>query len=68
MRREVFPRHRFAIRAYDCADPEVTYDAFMNGSGGRFAFERSEDTLNWKVLSRGTDDGAVNKLLDWIVR
>lgn len=39
----------------------------MNGSSGKkFTFERSDDTLNWKVLVRGPDP-AVNKLLDWIV-
>ena len=42
----------------------------MDGSSGKFTFERSEDTLNWKILQRGTDghNGAINKLLDWIVR
>lgn len=67
--RDIFPRRIFAIRTYDCADPEVTYESFMNGSTGKFTFERSEDTLNWKILTRGSDDsdGAVNKLLDWIV-
>jgi hypothetical protein len=67
--RDIFPRRIFAIRTYDCADPRVTYESFMNGSSGKFTFERSEDTLNWKILTRGSDDagGAVNKLLDWIV-
>jgi hypothetical protein len=65
--RKIFPGHRFAIRTYDCADPEITYESFINGSSGKkFTFERSDDTLNWKVLVRGPDH-AVNKLLDWIV-
>jgi hypothetical protein len=39
----------------------------MDGISGKFSFERSDDLLNWKILSRNTNDSAVNKLLDWIV-
>lgn len=66
-RRKIFPRHRFAIRTFDCADPEVTYDAFMHGINSKFTFEPTDDLLNWKILTRSDNDPAVNKLLDWIV-
>jgi hypothetical protein len=67
-RRQIFPRHRFATRIYDSADPEVTYDAFMKGIKSKYTFEPSDEDLTyWKVLSRDENDPAVNKLLDWIV-
>ena len=40
----------------------------MNGAKSQFTFEPTDDLLNWKILRRGTNDKAVNKLLDWIVR
>ena len=64
---KIFPRDRYAIRVYDYADPETSYESFMNGTHGKdFDFERSGDVLAWKVLTRNSDP-AVNKLLDWLV-
>ena len=39
----------------------------MNGAKSQFTFEPTDDLLNWKILSRGTSEVAVNKLLDWVV-
>ncbi|CCU75056.1 putative Bgh-specific protein [Blumeria hordei DH14] len=60
----VFPKITYKLRSYDPADPEISYNAFVEGVKGKSpSFEPSENLMIWKILPR-SQDPAVDKVLD----
>jgi hypothetical protein len=65
----MFPRLKgqFDLRTYDPANPETTYNEFIEGKGGHKGSFKPIPNINvWKILPRGRSTAA-DRLLNWLV-